>query len=129
MKMSIIAGLLAVSFAISASAHDTACSIAPPAHASAAQLATLAKVTQATAQATALQAIKEVGKMTIESAELEAEHGCLIWSFDIRNAGSAAIHEVAIDAGNGKLLSVTSETPAQQADEAHSDSHPGNAQH
>ena len=128
MKMSIIAGLLVVSFAISANAHDAACSIAPPAHASAAQLAALAKVTKETAQATALAAIKEAGKMTIKSAELEAEHGCLIWSFDIRNAGTEAIHEVAIDAGNGAVLSITDETAAQEADETHGDSHPGNAQ-
>ena len=107
MKMSITAGLLAAAFAISASANDMACSIAPPPNASDAQLAALAKITKETAQATALAAIKEVGKMAIKSARLAAENGCLIWSFEIRNAGTEAIHEVAIDAGNGAVLSVT----------------------
>ena len=128
MKMSMLAGFVAATFAISASAKDMACSIAPPPNASDSQLAALAKVAKETAQASALAAIKEVGKMTIKSAELEAEHGCLIWSFDIRNAGTEAIHEVAIDAGNGAVLSVTDETTAQEADETHGDSHPGNAQ-
>lgn len=129
MKISVLAGLLAATFAVSASAHQAACSIIPPAHASDAQLTALAKVTKDSAQATALRSIKQAGKPTIKSAELEAEHGCLIWSFDIGIAGSATTHEVAIDAGNGKVLSVTSETPAQEAAEASNDSHPGNAKH
>lgn len=129
MKISMLAGFVAATFAISASAHGLKCSIAPPAHATDAQLAALAKVSKNSAQATALRSIKQAGKPTIKSAELEAEHDCLIWSFDIGVAGSTTTHEVAIDAGNGKVLSVTSETPAQEAVEARSDSHPGNAQH
>lgn len=122
MKMS-IAGFIAAAFAIAASTKGMACSIAPPPNASAAQLAALARVTKDAAQTTALQAIKVAGKMTTQSATLEAEHGCLVWSFDIRNAGTGATYGVSIDAGNGAVLSVTGDTAAPED----GDSHPGDA--
>jgi hypothetical protein len=113
MKMSIIAGLVAAAFSISVSAKDASCSIAPPANASNAQLAGLAKVTRDAAQTSALKAINEVGKMAPQSTELKAVNGCLIWSFDIRNAGTGATYEVMIDAGNGAVISVNGQTPGK----------------
>ncbi|MBS0571518.1 MAG: hypothetical protein JSS28_12970 [Proteobacteria bacterium] len=99
----------------------TACSVSPPAHANARQLATLAKVPKARAEHVALKAVTNAGRKTIQSAELEAEGGCLIWSFDIGLAGSAVTHEVAVDAGDAAVLSVKTESPAQEADEARAD--------
>lgn len=113
MKVSIIAGFVAAAFSISVSAKDTSCSIAPPANASDAQLAALARVTKDAAQASALQAIKVAGKMAPQSTELKAVNGCLIWSFDIRNAGTGATYEVFIDAGNGAVISVNGQAPAK----------------
>ena len=113
MKMSIIAGLVAAAFSISVSAKDTSCSIAPPANASNAQLAALAKVGKDAAQASALKAIGAAGKMAPQSTELKAVNGCLIWSFDIRNAGTGATYEVFIDAGNGAVISVNGQAPAK----------------
>jgi uncharacterized membrane protein YkoI len=46
---------------------------------------------------------------TIVGAELESEHGCLIWSFDVRIAGKSGVQEVHVDAGNGNVLSVKHE--------------------
>jgi hypothetical protein len=122
MKTSIFCIAVATSaFALSAHA-ATACSIVPPAHASDAALAKLAKVSKAKAKQAALDAVTKPGKKTVKSAELEAEHGCLIWSFDIGIAGSRLTHEVAIDAGNAAVLAVTTESSAQEADEARADS-------
>ena len=92
------------------------CSIHPAKGASDAQLAGLAKVPQADAEKQALTQVK--GPATVADAELEAEHGCLIWSFDLRLTGKSGIQEVQIDAGNGKVLSVKHESAKQEAAEA-----------
>jgi len=54
---------------------------------------------------------------TIQSAELEEEHGKLIWSFDISTPSTKNITEVQIDARNGRIVSVQIETPAAQMKE------------
>jgi uncharacterized membrane protein YkoI len=72
-----------------------------------------AKISMAKAREIALK--KAPGK--IESAELEREHGKLIYSFDIRQAGKTGITEVAVDAINGKIVDVHHETPAKEAAE------------
>jgi YVTN family beta-propeller protein len=53
----------------------------------------------------------------IESAELEQEKGRWVYSFDIRRAGEADIHETLVDANTGDIISQTTETPGQQATE------------
>lgn len=53
----------------------------------------------------------------ITSKELEKENGRWIYSFDIRT-GKGKITEVAVDAYSGKIVSVTHETPANEAKEA-----------
>src|ERR1700687_3409669 len=57
----------------------------------------------------------------IESAELEQEKGRWVYSFDIRRAGQANIHETLVDADTGEIISQTTETPKQQADEKKAD--------
>ena len=58
---------------------------------------------------------------TIESKELEHEHGRWIYSFDIRGSDKL-IHEVQIDAKSGKIVSQATETPAQEAAEKNAES-------
>ena len=53
---------------------------------------------------------------TIESAELEKEHGKLVYSFDIRNP-TGTITEVQVDAKTGKIVSVEEEDAAAEAKE------------
>ncbi|MDB6023726.1 MAG: peptidase [Pedosphaera sp.] len=73
-----------------------------------------AKVSEADAKQTALS---KVPNGTIKEGELEKEKGRLIWSFDIAIPGSADIKEVAVDAISGAVVSVETETAAQQAKE------------
>jgi uncharacterized membrane protein YkoI len=52
----------------------------------------------------------------IESHELEKEKGKWVYSFDIRG-NDKQIHEVLVDARTGEVVSETTETPAQEAEE------------
>ncbi len=74
----------------------------------------LAKVSRANAEAIALGQVP--GGKT-QSAELEREKGHLVWSFDISIPDSPNIREVLVDAGTGKIVSLETETPAQEAAE------------
>jgi uncharacterized membrane protein YkoI len=85
------------------------CSIHPAKGISGNQLAALAQVSQAEAQKTAVAHIGGKEQLSIVGAELESEHGCLIWSFDVRIAGKSGVQEVHVDAGNGNVLSVKHE--------------------
>ena len=60
---------------------------------------------------------------TIEDAELEKEHGKLIYSFDIRNP-KGTITEVQVDAKTGKVVSVEEENAAAEAKEKAGDAKP-----
>ena len=77
-----------------------------------------AKITQPEAEKTALAKVPD-GK--IKAAELEKEHGKLIWSFDISMLKSRNITEVQVDAKTGKIVSTQVETPKDQAREAAAD--------
>ncbi len=70
------------------------------------------KITMEQARAIALK--KAPGK--IKSAELENEHGKLIYSFDIATS-AAAITEVNVDALNGRIVAVQHENAAKEAAE------------
>ena len=83
-----------------------------------AKLQTEAKVTRADAEKIALS--KAPGG-TVKEGELEKEKGKLIWSFDIAIPGSTDIKEVQVDAITGEVVSVETETPAQQAKEKKED--------
>ena len=61
-------------------------------------------------------AMKKVPGGKIESAELEREHGKLIYSFDIKSS-KPGVTEVNVDAKNGKVIASTQETPAKEAAE------------
>ena len=55
-------------------------------------------------------ALARVPGGTVQEAELEKEHGRLIWSFQITTAGSDAITEVNVDAKTGEVVSVEKES-------------------
>lgn len=82
------------------------------------KLAREAKITEAQARATALK--RAAG--TVEGAELEREHGKLVYSFDIRNA-KGTITEVQVSAINGKVVRVEHENRKQEADEKRKEAH------
>lgn len=76
------------------------------------KLAREAKITKEQAQATALR--RAPGN--VESAELEREHGQLVYSFDIRNS-KGTITEVQVSAVSGKIVRVEHENKKQEANE------------
>jgi len=78
-----------------------------------AELQKEAKISMEKARAIAL---KKVPGGKIESAELEREHGKLIYSFDIKTS-KPGVTEVNVDAINGKVISSNQETPAKEATE------------
>ncbi len=77
-----------------------------------AKLAKQAKITKEHAQEIALK--RAPG--TVESSELEREHGKLVYSFDIRNA-KGTIDEVQVSAITGKVVRVEHENKKQEAAE------------
>ncbi len=83
-----------------------------------AQLMKEANVAKSQAEKTALTKVPDG---IVKSAELEKEHGLLIWSFDIAKPGTKNITEVQVDAMSGKIASVQTETPKDQAKEAAAD--------
>jgi uncharacterized membrane protein YkoI len=74
-----------------------------------------AKITMDEARKTALERVPG----TVESSELEKEHGKLVYSFDIRTA--EGITEVWVDAKSGEVINMEKETAAQEAAEKHKD--------
>lgn len=83
-----------------------------------ASLASQAKLTQVAAERIALT---KVPAGVVESAELEQEHGALVWSFDIATPGDKDIHEIQVDAKSGAIVSAEIETPHAQAQERAAD--------
>jgi uncharacterized membrane protein YkoI len=86
-----------------------------PRHETQAQLAREARVTERAARATALA---RVPGGRVKSAELEREHGKLIYSFDIQVAGRSGIDEVNVDAMTGAVIAKQHEGPAEERAEA-----------
>ena len=80
-----------------------------------AELTKEARISKAQAEKTALD---KVPGGTIQSGELEREHGKLVWSFDIAMNSTSNVTEVQVDAKSGKIVSVKTETAADQAKEA-----------
>lgn len=50
-------------------------------------------------------ALARVPGGTVREAELEKEHGRLIWSFDITASGTEEVTEVEVDANTGEVIS------------------------
>src|SRR5258708_22694233 len=63
-------------------------------------------------------ALARVPDGTIKSAELETEHGKLLWSFDIARPRTSNLTAIQVDAQQGLIVSEQSETPSQQATES-----------
>jgi uncharacterized membrane protein YkoI len=74
-----------------------------------------ASVTRSEAERTALSRVKD-GKVV--TAELEKEHGRLIWSFDIARPKTKNITELQIDAKSGQVISTKIESPRDEKKEA-----------
>ena len=81
----------------------------------------MAKITMAQAQASAYEVVGRANVKKLKSGELEVEHGCLVYSFDIMTKTSKGIEEVMVDAVSGVVISNKHETPAQEAAEAAAD--------
>ncbi len=62
-------------------------------------------------------ALARVPGGSIIEAELEKEHGKLVWSFDISQPDSKNISEVQVDAKTGEIVAEEMETPGDEADE------------
>ncbi len=100
-----------------ATQHPLSCSVRPKKGTPAAALPALATVSQADAERTAVASLQASAPPAVTERELEMEHGCLVYSFDIRVAGKEGLEEVLIDAGTGKVLSHTHESAEQEATE------------
>lgn len=74
-----------------------------------------AKVSEATARATALA---QVPNGTVKAEELEREHGKLIYSYDISVPGKTGIEEIAVNAIDGSVVAHEHETPKMEKAEA-----------
>jgi len=72
------------------------------------------KVSRAEAERIALT---RVPNGVVKEAELEKEHGHLIWSFDIATPGSTDITEVHVDANSGEVVATENETEADEKSE------------
>ena len=80
-----------------------------------AKLMAEAKVSKETAEQTALA---KVPNGTIKEAEIEKEHGKLIWSFDVTTPDTKDITEVNVDAATGDVVSRETESAESEAKEA-----------
>lgn len=83
-----------------------------------AELTKQAKISKAEA---AKIALAKVPNAKIQSEEIENEHNALVWSFDIVKAGSKNVTEVLVNAKTGRIVSVSTETPSDQAKERAAD--------
>ena len=79
-----------------------------------AQLASRAKITRPQAESAALRHVRGAA---VKSAELEEEHGKLVWSFDLKVPGTRNLTEVHVDAVTGKVIATETETPDDEARE------------
>ena len=78
------------------------------------KVAKIAESVAATAQA-------RVPKGKIQGVELERENDKLIYSYDIKTAGTSGIDEVHVDAMTGKIIAFAHEAPAAEKKEAAGD--------
>jgi Peptidase propeptide and YPEB domain len=81
-----------------------------------------AKITPAAATASAKARFP---RANLVAAEIEQEHGKLIYSFDFKTEGKSGSDEVAVDALTGKVLAVEHESPKDEAKEKATDAKVG----
>src|SRR5207342_89175 len=96
-KTLVICSLFAVWAATTGSSAVTSCSIHPAKDATDAQLAGLAKVSQANAEKKALARVKSPA--TVVGSELQVEEGCLVWVLIVKESGKSGMQSVKVDAG------------------------------
>ena len=101
-KALIIGSLFAFLAAATAHSAVTNCSIHPPKDATDAQLAGLAKVSQASAEKKALAHVQPPAKVV--GSELQVEEGCLVWVLIVKASGHSSVQSLRVDAGTGKVL-------------------------
>jgi len=81
-------------------------------------LLTKAKVSPEAATATAKSKLPQA---RLTAAEIEREHGKLIYSFDFKTEGQSGSDEVTVDAMTGKVVHVAHESPKDEAREKAAD--------
>ena len=62
-------------------------------------------------------ALAKVPGGRIREAEVEKEHGKLVYSFDIEDPKEPGVEEVLVDAKSGEVVSATHESPAAESKE------------
>lgn len=87
------------------------CSVRAPRGASEADLRRLAKVSVKDAEAKAVASVAPDRVNSIISGDVDVVDGCLAWTFLLRFANKGGVTEVAVDAGDGKILSSEYEPP------------------
>ena len=105
-RIATISSLIAALAITTVASGATNCSIHPAKDATDAQLAGLAKVSQADAEKKGLARAKSPSKV-IGSA-LQVEDGCLVWVLIMKGAGTT--QQMRVDAGTGKVLSTKHES-------------------
>jgi uncharacterized membrane protein YkoI len=101
-KMLTINPLIAALAVSSASFAAATCSIHPAKDATDAQLAAMAKVSQADAEKKGLARVKVPAKVL--GSALQVEDGCLFWMLIVKENGKSGVQEVKVDAGTGNVL-------------------------
>jgi uncharacterized membrane protein YkoI len=81
---------------------------------SSSQLQAMARISQEQATRTALA---RAPNSKVQSVELEREHGKLVWSFDLAQAGRSGVSEIQVDAVTGRIVSQQRESAAKEASE------------
>ena len=79
--------------------------------------ATLQAEAKISKEAATQAALAQVPNGSVKSAELEKEHGKLIWSFDMATPGTSEITEVNVNAITGQVVSTSKESPESESKE------------
>lgn len=66
-------------------------------------------------------ALARVPNGRVQDAEIEEEHGKLVYSYDLKVPGKSGIDEVLVDAKTGAVVSHSHESPAAERAEARKD--------
>jgi uncharacterized protein (TIGR02246 family) len=106
-----LAILSALLLAAPALAQKPECSIRAPRGASESDLRRLVKVSVKDAEAKAVASVAPDHVNSIISGDVDVVDGCLAWTFLLRFANKGGVTEIAVDAGDGKILSSEYEPP------------------
>ncbi|MFL5318734.1 MAG: PepSY domain-containing protein [Myxococcaceae bacterium] len=82
-----------------------------------AQTPELLKKATVTCEGARKTAMEKVPDGKIVEAELEDEHGRLVYSFDMKRKGQTGVEEVQVDAKSGEVVSVEHEGPKAEQQE------------